>query len=83
MMQGLKSSGTISDNVAQLLIETNEKINSGKVHGVPREINNTTPTTLEDFAINKFLPAYSDEKEPSIFKKIQGTILRWYLNLHA
>jgi uncharacterized protein YbjT (DUF2867 family) len=83
MLQGLKSSGTISDNVAQLLIETNEKINSGKVHGEPRDINNTTPTTLEDFAKNKFLPAYSSEKEPSIFKNLQGTFLRWYLNLHV
>jgi uncharacterized protein YbjT (DUF2867 family) len=81
MMQGLKSSGTISDNVAQLLVETNEKINSSKVHGEVRNAKNTTATTLEEFTIKKFLPAYKNEKEPSFLTKLQGTFLRVYLNM--
>jgi uncharacterized protein YbjT (DUF2867 family) len=83
MLQGLKSSGTISDNVAQLLVETNEKINSGKVHGETRNPKNTTPTTLEEFAKIVFKPAYDAEKEPSFMNKLQGTFLRWYLNFKA
>ena len=81
MIQGLKSSGAISDNVAKLLVETNEKINSSRVHGEIRNAKNTTATTLEEFTINKFLPAYNSEKEPSFFTKIQGTFLRIYLKI--
>jgi uncharacterized protein YbjT (DUF2867 family) len=81
MMQGLKSSGTISDNVAQLLVETNEKINSSRVHGEVRNAKNTTVTTLEEFAKNKFLPAYNSEKDPSFYTKMQGTFLRVYVKI--
>lgn len=81
MIQGLKSTGTISENVAQLLAETNEKINSGKVHGEPRAPQNTTPTTLEEFARTKFASAYALASAPSFFRKIQGTFLRIYLKL--
>jgi len=81
MMQGLKSSGTISENVAGLLVETNEKINSAKVHGEPRSTKNTTSTSLEEFAKSKFQPAYLKEEEASFFTKLQGTFLRWYLTL--
>ncbi|MGC4102447.1 NmrA family NAD(P)-binding protein [Ferruginibacter sp.] len=83
MIQGLKSSGTISANVAQLLVETNEKINASKVHGEIRTAANTTTTTLEEFAKNKFLPAYNNEKKPSFFSKLQGAFLRLYLSLTA
>jgi uncharacterized protein YbjT (DUF2867 family) len=82
MMQGLKSSGSISDNVAQLLVETNEKINSGKVHGEARNSKNTTTTTLEEFASTNFKPAYDAEKEPSFMNRLQGTFLRWYLKFN-
>jgi uncharacterized protein YbjT (DUF2867 family) len=79
MIQGLKSSGTISDNVAQLLVETNDNINSGRVHGEARNYKNTTPTTLEEFARNKFAPAYNATLTLSFSKKLQGAFLRFYL----
>ena len=79
MIQGFKSSGTISDNVAQLLVETNEKINSSRVHGEVRNAKNTTATILEEFAKNKFLPAYNRVKEAPFFTKMRGTFLRVYL----
>jgi uncharacterized protein YbjT (DUF2867 family) len=79
MIQGLKSSGTISDNVAQLLVETNDNINSGRVHGETRNSKNTTATTLEEFARNKFVPAYDATPTPSFSKKMQGAFLRFYL----
>jgi hypothetical protein len=71
MIQGLKSSGTISDNVAQLLVETNDNINSGRVHGEARNPKNTTATTLEEFAKNKFAPVYDATTTPSFSKKLQ------------
>lgn len=79
MIQGLKSSGTISGNVAQLLVETNDNINSGRVHGEPRNSKNTTATTLEEFARNKFAPAYDATPAASFSKKLQGAFLRFYL----
>jgi uncharacterized protein YbjT (DUF2867 family) len=79
MIQGFKSSGTISNNVAQLLVETNDKINSGRVHGEARNSKNTTTTTLEEFARNKFAPVYYATPAASFSKKLQGAFLRFYL----
>ncbi|WP_080057588.1 NmrA family NAD(P)-binding protein [Spirosoma aerolatum] len=79
MINGLKSTGTISANVAQLLAETNERINSTSVHGEPRTAHNTTPTTLDEFARQKFAPAYLEAPAASVLQKIQGAFLRIYL----
>lgn len=81
MINGLKSSGTISANVAQLLAETNERINSSSVHGEPRTAHNTTPTTLDKFARQKFAPEYLKAPSATVLQKIQGAFLRIYLSI--
>ncbi|MFD2937637.1 NmrA family NAD(P)-binding protein [Spirosoma flavum] len=81
MINGLKNTGIISANVAQLLAETNERIDSASVHGEPRTPHNTTPTTLDKFARQKFAPAYIETPSASLLQKIQGAFLRIYLSI--
>ena len=81
MINGLKNSGTISGNVAQLLAETNERINSSSVHGEPRTAHNTTPTALDEFARQKFATAYIEAPSATLLQKIQGAFLRIYLSV--
>lgn len=51
--KGLIQSGYVSENVAELYTEMTESFNSGKaLNAHKRTSENTTPTTLEDFAKN-------------------------------
>jgi uncharacterized protein YbjT (DUF2867 family) len=49
----------ISASVAQGYVDLNRFFNEGKGHVIPRDAENTTPTTLETFAETVFKPAYS------------------------
>jgi len=49
----------MSSNMADLLLEMADALNSGHMKMLePRSPTNTTPTTLEDFVAETFLPAY-------------------------
>jgi hypothetical protein len=49
----------MSSNMADLLLEMAEALNSGHMKMLePRSAANTTPTTLETFVDEIFLPAY-------------------------
>jgi hypothetical protein len=62
-------SGLLSPDGADMLIEINQAINKGILKAEPRSKENTTPTTLEEFAKSKFAPAYKAIKEASFQKK--------------
>jgi uncharacterized protein YbjT (DUF2867 family) len=49
----------MSQQVANLLVELTQALNSGKAHSLePRTPQNTTPTSYETFAREVFAPAY-------------------------
>ena len=49
----------MSPNMADLLLEMSEALNSGHMRALePRSAQNTTPTTLETFVAEVFVPAY-------------------------
>jgi uncharacterized protein YbjT (DUF2867 family) len=51
--------GGMSENVADLMLEMTDALNSGHMRALePRSAENTTPTSLEDFAVKVFAPAY-------------------------
>jgi uncharacterized protein YbjT (DUF2867 family) len=55
---GMVQSG-MSDELARLLLEMAEALNSGYMHALePRTPNNTTPTSYETFVAETFVPAY-------------------------
>ncbi len=52
----------ISGNMAQLLCEMSAALNNGYMRPLePRSDKNTTPTTLETFVQEVFLPAYKGQ----------------------
>jgi uncharacterized protein YbjT (DUF2867 family) len=56
--QALVQMGT-SNNFASLILEMAGAMNDGRMKALePRSAANTTPTSLEEFAQNEFLPAY-------------------------
>jgi uncharacterized protein YbjT (DUF2867 family) len=58
---GMVQSG-MSDQVARLLLEMAEALNSGYMHALePRTPNNTTPTSYETFVAETFVPAYQQQ----------------------
>jgi hypothetical protein len=49
----------MSSNMADLLLEMADALNSGHMKPLePRSLENTTPTTLETFVAEVFVPAY-------------------------
>lgn len=49
----------MSENVANLLAEMSEALNTGHVRALePRTAHNTTPTSFEQFVAEEFVPAY-------------------------
>jgi len=49
----------MSPNMADLLLEMAEALNSGHMRALePRSAQNTTPTTIETFVAEVFAPAY-------------------------
>lgn len=49
----------MSPNMADLLLEMSEALNSGRMRALePRSAQNTTPTTIETFVADAFVPAY-------------------------
>lgn len=74
--KGLISNGGLSPNAADMLIEINRAINSGRVKAGPRSKSNTTPTTLEEFATNVFAPAFKAAPDPSLSDRLGGLMLR-------
>jgi uncharacterized protein YbjT (DUF2867 family) len=59
---GMVQSG-MSDQVARLLIEMAQALNSGYMHALEaRANNNTTPTSYENFVAEKFVPAYQQQQ---------------------
>jgi uncharacterized protein YbjT (DUF2867 family) len=52
----------MSEQVANLLVEMAQALNSQKTHSLePRTAQNTTPTSYEAFATEVFAPAYQDQ----------------------
>jgi uncharacterized protein YbjT (DUF2867 family) len=52
----------MSEQVAKLLVEMAQALNSQKTHSLePRTAQNTTPTSYETFATEVFAPAYQDQ----------------------
>jgi len=61
VIQGMTSMG-ISKNFAALIIEMSNALNSGHVKALePRSAKNTTPTPLEQFVREIFVPAYKGQ----------------------
>jgi uncharacterized protein YbjT (DUF2867 family) len=59
---GMVQSG-MSDQVARLLIEMAQALNSGYMHALEaRATNNTTPTSYENFVAETFVPAYQQQQ---------------------
>ncbi|HKQ61665.1 MAG TPA: NmrA family NAD(P)-binding protein [Candidatus Polarisedimenticolaceae bacterium] len=56
--QALVESG-LPDSLAGLIVEMQQAFNAGRVHGEPRIAENTTATSLEQFARDTFAPVYS------------------------
>ncbi|GAB3976629.1 NmrA family NAD(P)-binding protein [Actinoallomurus acanthiterrae] len=77
--KGMTSAGGLSSNAAQLALETNHAISTGRLHAEPRSPRNTTATTLEEFARTTFAPAYHAAPDPSRRERAGGLILRTYL----
>ncbi|MHB1923008.1 MAG: hypothetical protein ACYCOO_12350, partial [Chitinophagaceae bacterium] len=48
--EALLATGHFTASAADLLIEMNEKFNSGQLPSVPRTAENSTPTSIENFA---------------------------------
>jgi hypothetical protein len=49
----------MSSNMADLLLEMSDALNSGHMRALePRSAQNTTPTTVEMFVAEVFVPAY-------------------------
>lgn len=76
LRKGVISGGGLSPNAADLLIETNRGINSGRLAAEPRSMSNTTPTTLEEFAERTFAPAFAAAPNPSFPRRLAGHLLR-------
>jgi len=54
--------GGMSQQVADLLTEMTDTLNSGKMHALePRTSQNTTPTSYEAFVDEFFVPAYEEQ----------------------
>ena len=52
----------MSEQVARLLLEMTDALNSGKMHALePRKPQNTTPTSYETFVAEVFVPAYQHQ----------------------
>ena len=52
----------MSSNVAELLLEMSEALNAGYMKALePRSAANTTPTTIETFLKEEFVPAYQEK----------------------
>jgi uncharacterized protein YbjT (DUF2867 family) len=61
MMMALTQMG-MSNNMASLLVEMSEALNSGRMKALePRSEKNTTPTSFEAFVQEVFLPAYKGQ----------------------
>ncbi|OHV05522.1 NAD(P)H-binding protein [Mycobacterium talmoniae] len=76
LRKGVVNTGGLSPNAADLLIETNRGINSGRITAEPRSTSNTTPTTLEEFAKTTFAPAFGAVPDPSLSRRLAGRLLR-------
>jgi hypothetical protein len=81
MRKGLISSGGLSPNAADLALEINHGINSGRLHAEPRSDSNTTPTTLEEFARTTFAPAFHAAPNAGLRDRLSGALLRSYLSM--
>lgn len=54
-----KVSADICNRDNRLLVEMTGALNSGKMHTLePRTLQNTTPTSYENFVDESFIPAY-------------------------
>jgi hypothetical protein len=79
MRKGLVESGGLSPNAADLAIEINQGISSGRFKPEPRSRSNTTRTTLEEFAKITFAPAFKATPEASFSDRFGGLFLRSFL----
>jgi uncharacterized protein YbjT (DUF2867 family) len=81
LRKGMIDNGALSPSGADVAIEINHIIESGKVHAEPRSKMNTTPTTLEEFATTTFAPAYRSAPVGPLSDRFGGQILRFLLFL--
>ena len=79
MRKGLISSGGLSPNAAELAIEINHGISTGRLRAEPRSTLNTTPTTLEEFARTRFASAFRTAPQAAWRARLGGVLLRSYL----
>jgi uncharacterized protein YbjT (DUF2867 family) len=77
--KGLVDNGGLSLNAANIAIEINQGMNSGRIHAEQRSKSNTTPTTLEIFAENTFAPAFRVAPDASFSARFEGMFLRSFL----
>jgi uncharacterized protein YbjT (DUF2867 family) len=80
MRKGLISSGGLSPNAADLLIEINHGMNSRRLNAEPRSTQATTPTTLEEFARTTFAPQFHAAPGAPLRDRLGGVLLRSYLS---
>lgn len=83
LRKGMTTSGGLSPNAARLATEINHGISTGTVRAEPRSANNTTPTTLEEFARTTFAPAFHAAPDATVRERTTGSLLRAYLSLTA
>jgi hypothetical protein len=75
------AAGGLSPHAADMAIEINRGIDSGLIKAESRTKLNTTPTTLEEFARDTFVPAFKTAPNASFSEKFGGMFLRTYLSL--
>jgi uncharacterized protein YbjT (DUF2867 family) len=80
LRKGLISSGGLSPNAADLLLDINHGINTGRLTAEPRSTHNTTPTTLEQFAEATFAPRFHSSPGAHLRDRLGGVLLRSYLS---
>jgi hypothetical protein len=59
--KGLRSAGLSSD-VSRLYVEMSKAMNGGRIAGITRTQQNTTPTSFEQFCDETLVPIYSQKK---------------------
>jgi uncharacterized protein YbjT (DUF2867 family) len=79
--KGVIAAGGLSPHAADMAIEINRGIDSGLIKAESRTKLNTTPTTLEEFARDTFVPAFKTAPNASFSEKFGGMFLRTYLSL--
>lgn len=80
--RGLLGAG-LTPNAAELAMDIGRGIEGRVVRAEPRTTSNSTPTTIQAFAREIFLPSYRASPPPSFGARLNGTFLRGYLTIRG